>query len=77
MAEWECDICGLTPCPNRSFCKACRKLDRRRPPGREAREPRPDFPVLAQSTKGCHRLAAAVSSGPAAALVSKSSGAGA
>ena len=51
MAEWECDICGLTPCPNRSFCKACRKIDRKRPPGREAREPRPDFPALAQSTK--------------------------
>ena len=60
MAEWECDICGLTPCLNRSFCKACLQ-DRPQsdlPAGGARTEAR--FSGAGAINQGCHRLAAAV-----------------
>lgn len=27
-----CDICGLSPCMSRSFCRLCRQIDRKNPP---------------------------------------------
>jgi hypothetical protein len=28
-APFMCDICGLTPCASRSFCRVCREADRK------------------------------------------------
>lgn len=33
----ECDICGATPCANRSFCRQCRIADRNVREGKPAR----------------------------------------